>query len=468
MNCQFSFGPNRSYFCSAETVYAWSDNNLPRELARLLEDSAHPQALDTPYDVAFPMEAGTYAICWKTAKGEDWYEDGSLGPAYGRLARFIKNVATKGGHTTRTVFGPNASFFSTSAAGYCWQNLPPGLEEDMQTGMKIRRPTCVALGVQGSYVVLYNDGTVTFDLRGQYPLVEGMIRNVQEAARRRGVMYVALNPFVGGEFYAVYGDGSASWNFPTAWSADVTAISREIKPVQPPPAPVTAASPGGTGGKPVPATPMPVPVSSGGTGPAPAPLPSPPPTSSGGTMSSISSVVGQAIEVVTQEAAAAPPAYAPIAHPHPVQIAHSQPAYAAYPQAVQRPPATAAAPAHKINWQEGLSMGLKAAQGINKIANVFQDPSQAQGVDAGSVLNFAQTALNFGNTQAGQAQQGSDQQSLDVGDVLNLAQNLNAFNFGDMQAGLQNTGADQVVVQETIYDNGNTMTVVDTVTWQNN
>jgi hypothetical protein len=75
-----------------------------------------------------------------------------------------------------------------SPAGYCWQNLPPALEDDMHACMKTRRPTSVALGVQGTYIVLFSDGTVTFDLRGQYPLVESMIRNTQEAGRRRGVM----------------------------------------------------------------------------------------------------------------------------------------------------------------------------------------------------------------------------------------------------------------------------------------
>ncbi|KAJ7800711.1 hypothetical protein B0H14DRAFT_2898479 [Mycena olivaceomarginata] len=78
-------------------------------------------------------------------------------------------------------------------------------------------------------------------------------------------MYIALNPFVAGEFYAVYGDGSASWNFPTAWSADVTAVSRHIKAM-----PVPAPAPAPT--KPQPALPsthasMPEAVSSGGTGP---------------------------------------------------------------------------------------------------------------------------------------------------------------------------------------------------------
>ncbi|KAJ7026823.1 hypothetical protein C8F04DRAFT_1124359 [Mycena alexandri] len=361
------------------------------------------------------MEPGAYAVCWKTTRGEDWYEDGCMGPAYARLARFIKSVATKGGYTTRTVFGPGASFFSTSPSGYCWQNLPMALEDDIHSCMKTRRPISVALGVQGSYVVLYNDGTVTFDLRGQYPLVENMIRNTQEAARRRGVMYVALNPFVAGEFYAVYGDASASWNFPTAWSADVTAISREIKPM-PSPAAAPAVAPGGTATQPLPPIP-PVEVSPGGTAPSPAPLA---PASTGGTVSSIASAVGHAISTVTQEAALEPPAYVPFAPQH---VAPQAP--------TQSPPASApdTPPAHKINWQQGLSMGLKAAQGINKIINVLDQ---------------------------GQGQQGSDMQP----------DSQNTFDFGNVQAGLQML--DQITVQQTTFDNGQATSVIDTTTtWVN-
>ncbi|KAF8177471.1 hypothetical protein K438DRAFT_1292035 [Mycena galopus ATCC 62051] len=298
MNCQFSFGPNRSYFCSAGTIYAWSQNSLPPVLARLLGDPAHPQAIAIPYDVAFPMQPGTYALCWKTRNGEDCHEAGCLGPSYARLAHFIKNSATQGAYTMRTVFGHNGSFFSSSPSGYCWQNLPPALEDNIHACMMVRRPVCVALGVHGSYIALYSDGTITFDLRGLYPMVEGMIRNTQEAARRRGVMYIALNPFISGEFYAVYGDGSASWNFPTAWSADVAAISRAIKPM-----PLAPDEP-----KILPTVPpaeisMPEAVSSGGTGPTPAPIPMPtaqaPPAqaapvqamATGGSGSSIASAV---------------------------------------------------------------------------------------------------------------------------------------------------------------------------------
>jgi hypothetical protein len=120
--------------------------------------------------------------------------DGSLGPSYARLARFIKAVVTNGGHT-RTVFGPNASFFSTSSSGFCWQNLPPGLEDNIQSCNKLRRPVYVALGVEGTYIVMYSDGTMVFDLCGQYPLLQTII--MEKAPRKRGLMvsivFAALN-----------------------------------------------------------------------------------------------------------------------------------------------------------------------------------------------------------------------------------------------------------------------------------
>ncbi|KAJ7473639.1 hypothetical protein B0H11DRAFT_2195598 [Mycena galericulata] len=427
MNYQFSFGPNRTFFLSVEDTYACEDDTLPTGLTRLVNDENHPQAIDTVYDVAFPLEPGLYALCWKTTGGEDWYEDGCLGPNYTRLARFIKNVATKGGHTTRTTFGPGASFFSMSPSGFSWQNLPPALEDDIQTCMKIRRPTSVALGVQGAYVVLYNDGTVTFDLRGQYPLVEAMIRNTQETARRRGVTYVALNPFVAGEYYAVYGDASASWNFPVAWTPDVTIISQQIRPV---PIPASAVSngaassggvaPGGTAPGGTAATSV---ASAAGGTYAAREVVSPPAqvTSPGGTGSNIVSSVGHVVQSV--------------AHATPVSP----------PPAVQSPPRTASTPAptppaaHKVNWKEGLAMGLKAAEGLDKIVHVFEGQNQQGG----------------GQQQQQQQQQPPPQQQ---------QQGQNAFNFNTMEAVL----LEQVIVQENMYANANGMGFNGTNTWQVN
>lgn len=98
----------------------------------------------------------------------------------------MKAVAASGGHTTRTVFGPNASFFSMSPSGFCWQNLPSELEHDMQGCIKLRQPTCVALGVEGAFVVIYSDGKTAFDLRGQYPLLQQII--MERASTKRGLV----------------------------------------------------------------------------------------------------------------------------------------------------------------------------------------------------------------------------------------------------------------------------------------
>ncbi|KAJ6567543.1 hypothetical protein B0H10DRAFT_2111235 [Mycena sp. CBHHK59/15] len=157
-------------------------------------------------------------------------QDGFLGPAYADLGQFMKSVVEDGGHTTRTAFGPGSSYFSTSSSGYSWQNIPRSLEVDIHRRIKTRWPTNVALGVEGSYVVLYNDGTVACDLRGHYPTVEAIIQNTQEVARRRGIAFLSLNPFFPGEYYAAFGDCSASWNLPATWGPHVAAVSRTLRP----------------------------------------------------------------------------------------------------------------------------------------------------------------------------------------------------------------------------------------------
>ncbi|KAJ7459277.1 hypothetical protein FB451DRAFT_1563683 [Mycena latifolia] len=239
---QFSFGPNSSYFLIGSGRIAGSDNTLPADLLRVVEDRQHQLAMNAPYDIAFPMEPDSYFGCWQTTRGTLWYEDEHLGPNYARLLAFIRNVAEKGGLTARTVFGPGASYFSTSPRGFSWQNLPPELEDEIQNSLQCRRPTTVALGVEKSYVALYDDGSISLELRGQYPLVEALLYDTAERSRRRNIIYIALNPFVAGEYYAVYGDGSARWNLPPAWEADVSSISHEIIEI----APLARESPGGT------------------------------------------------------------------------------------------------------------------------------------------------------------------------------------------------------------------------------
>jgi len=55
---------------------------------------------------------------------------------------------------------------------------------------RVHHPTAVALGVDGSYVVVYNDGSAMYDLRGMYPLVKALF----DEARGGGVKVCCLLP----------------------------------------------------------------------------------------------------------------------------------------------------------------------------------------------------------------------------------------------------------------------------------
>ncbi|KAJ6518351.1 hypothetical protein DFH09DRAFT_1194478 [Mycena vulgaris] len=224
MDCSFSFGPNRSYIMRVGTGWwAYSDDPTPPAyITRILTDAAHPQAWEALYDVALAMEPDVFYMAWQGKGRKSWLEWDYLGDAYARLTHFVKSPGTW--PTTRTTFGPNRSYFSISPSGCSWQNLPSKLEEDIIMRSRIHHPTAVALGVDGSYVVVYNDGSAKYDLRGMYPLVKALF----DEARGGGVKYVALNPFIPGEYYAVCLDGSTSWNLPKAWATDVCNSSERI------------------------------------------------------------------------------------------------------------------------------------------------------------------------------------------------------------------------------------------------
>ncbi|KAJ7026691.1 hypothetical protein C8F04DRAFT_1296271 [Mycena alexandri] len=50
MDCQFSFGPNNSYFLKSDSRWAWSDHNtLPHPLLRVLEDPNDPNYYEADY-----------------------------------------------------------------------------------------------------------------------------------------------------------------------------------------------------------------------------------------------------------------------------------------------------------------------------------------------------------------------------------------------------------------------------------
>ncbi|KAF7305262.1 hypothetical protein HMN09_00777100 [Mycena chlorophos] len=141
------------------------------------------------------------------------------------------------GCTTYTTFGPNQSYFSTSDNGVSWQNLPPMLEDTIMNNLKVKTPAMVALGAEGTFVMVYNTGEYTWHLPAagsdaeaggekQPPAYAGLEKLLtpagnSEARKRGGVKYAALSPYNTTEYFVLFGDNTTHWDLPAEWHVDV-------------------------------------------------------------------------------------------------------------------------------------------------------------------------------------------------------------------------------------------------------
>lgn len=117
-----------------------------------------------------------------------------------------------------------------------------------------------------------------------------------------------------GEYYAVYGDNSTTWNLPTAWNEDVTGVSQIFGSEAAEPEQTTA----------------------GGTEPA---------------------------QTIPAESASK----------RSDAVSTYTPEYVPQPSAAPPPPPKPRVPHSKVNWKEGIELGLKVAEGITKIIEAVQD-----------------------------------------------------------------------------------------------
>ncbi|KAJ7058204.1 hypothetical protein C8F01DRAFT_1232951 [Mycena amicta] len=125
-----------------------------------------------------------------------------LPPHYGKLVNFIVNPSQC------TVFGPNQSYFSTTQSGLSWQNLPPDLEVYIMNRIRLGRPHNIALGMHGSW-------------------------NADDIKQRKGIARVALSPYIAGQFFLAFGDGSTLFNVSDDMRDTVKSVCSSMRPVAP-------------------------------------------------------------------------------------------------------------------------------------------------------------------------------------------------------------------------------------------
>jgi hypothetical protein len=103
--------------------------------------------------------------------------------------------------------GPRGSYFARSESSHTTHALP----KDLQTAIDDSKspPSAVALGARGSWVVLWADGSRSWDLRDAYPRLA--TSGYLESDKSK-VTFIALNTYIEDNFFVVLEDGSCCYS----------------------------------------------------------------------------------------------------------------------------------------------------------------------------------------------------------------------------------------------------------------
>jgi hypothetical protein len=103
--------------------------------------------------------------------------------------------------------GPKGSYFARFASEHVAHALPKGLQVALQESES--PPASVALGIKGAWIVLFCDGSRTWDLRDAYPsfAASGKLDNDSNKT-----VFVALNPYQEDCYFVVAENGACSYS----------------------------------------------------------------------------------------------------------------------------------------------------------------------------------------------------------------------------------------------------------------
>lgn len=103
--------------------------------------------------------------------------------------------------------GPKGSYFARCGSSYTSHALPKDLQSAIEKDGSM--PRSIALGMNGSWIVLWGDGTRSWDLRHVYPsLASG--KYLSRSSNQ--VVFAALNPYREDNYFVVTEDGACSYS----------------------------------------------------------------------------------------------------------------------------------------------------------------------------------------------------------------------------------------------------------------
>lgn len=93
------------------------------------------------------------------------------------------------------------------------RNIPNAPLQFLKAGNPHGWPVHAAFGVEDSFVFVYGDGHVDWDLKSSYNALDKVL--LQRLTKPKELLFVALNPFAADQFFCAFSDHSVTYSFPS-------------------------------------------------------------------------------------------------------------------------------------------------------------------------------------------------------------------------------------------------------------
>ncbi|KAL9091436.1 MAG: hypothetical protein Q9165_004822 [Trypethelium subeluteriae] len=189
------------------------------------------------YNIALGPNGAQFAGFISKYGGKDTYGAHNLPPLLekwlGSPSACKRNIPT-----LRVVFGPGKYFFAWDKSGWCWDLEHPALEEFLtqNCGPGKDQPRLCALGTGGSYFLVTENSSYSYDLTGSSPELDKAFDEFA-CAGQPGVfkpgafdklIYISLSPFVAGNFISFFADGECYGNIPDEWREKCQPVTTSV------------------------------------------------------------------------------------------------------------------------------------------------------------------------------------------------------------------------------------------------
>jgi hypothetical protein len=212
----FTFGPGDSYVALLGDLWSYSPN-VSDALMKILNNTDLVHFLVFPTATEYASVAEVYVAYEKKIAIKSTRFEGPETDLCDGLKEWVHSCS-RGPQGMQVVGNGKGGWWSSELTGLTkWNDLPLDMIQHLKPGNPHGSVVHVALGINDSYLVRFENGHVIWDLKGCYDTLNERL----EGVRTGELFYVSLNPYGREQFFCMFTDRTTIYSFPTghAWEA---------------------------------------------------------------------------------------------------------------------------------------------------------------------------------------------------------------------------------------------------------